>query len=210
MSLLGTIETNCTAPVPDWAAIVRGIQQGDQAAADRLQEGLAGLRYFVRRHVGAEHADDVYQEVMLDLLTQIRRGDLREPARLAGYAHVIAKRRAIEHLRRTVFARNRQVEINPRLALSDRCAGPEGAVIREQQIEIASRILKSLPERDREVLVRFYSMGQDAGQITSEMGLTQTQFRLIKSRAKARFSQLCQACLTAKPRRDQTQQTAVA
>ena len=52
------------------------------------------------------------------------------------------------------------------------------------------RILKSLPQRDREILIRFYLHEQRPEQICEDMNLSETQFRLIKSRAKARFGEL--------------------
>jgi DNA-directed RNA polymerase specialized sigma24 family protein len=52
------------------------------------------------------------------------------------------------------------------------------------------RILNSLPKRDREVLARFYLEEQRPERICREMGLSETQFRLVKSRAKARFGEL--------------------
>jgi hypothetical protein len=52
------------------------------------------------------------------------------------------------------------------------------------------RVLKAVPKRDREVLVRFCLKEEDLSLIRREMELTETQFRLIKSRAKARFGEL--------------------
>ena len=49
------------------------------------------------------------------------------------------------------------------------------------------RILRRMPLRDREVLTRFYLHEQTQEQICAEMGLSETQFRLLKSRAKTRF-----------------------
>ncbi len=49
--------------------------------------------------------------------------------------------------------------------------------------------------RDREVLVRFYVQEQDAAEICRTMDLTETQFRLLKSRAKARLTRLCRGLL---------------
>jgi hypothetical protein len=43
------------------------------------------------------------------------------------------------------------------------------------------------------VLVRFYLEEQPAERICNDMKLTETQFRLIKSRAKARFGELGKA-----------------
>jgi DNA-directed RNA polymerase specialized sigma24 family protein len=61
------------------------------------------------------------------------------------------------------------------------------AVRREHQ-DIAAGILAALSARDREVLMRFYCHGQAAGRIQADMGVTETEFRLIKSRAKASFT----------------------
>jgi RNA polymerase sigma-70 factor (ECF subfamily) len=74
--------------------------------------------------------------------------------------------------------------------LSDHHPDPERIAIARQNQDLAMRILRSIPPRDREVLIRFYLNEQPATQICREMALTETQFRLIKSRAKARFGEL--------------------
>jgi len=51
-------------------------------------------------------------------------------------------------------------------------------------------VLKEISDRDREVLMRFYVHEQSYETICQEMGLTYNQFRLLKSRAKARFGKL--------------------
>jgi len=51
------------------------------------------------------------------------------------------------------------------------------------------RSLEVEPEQ-RDVLVRFYLKGETPDRICREMNLTQNQFRLLKSRAKARFGLL--------------------
>jgi DNA-directed RNA polymerase specialized sigma subunit len=50
--------------------------------------------------------------------------------------------------------------------------------------------IQKLSERDRDVLTRFYLYEETQEQICQEMQLTETQFRLLKSRAKARFGEL--------------------
>ena len=52
------------------------------------------------------------------------------------------------------------------------------------------RLLQETPRRDREILTRFYLLGENRRQICSEMKLSYTQYRLLKSRAKARFAEL--------------------
>jgi RNA polymerase sigma-70 factor (ECF subfamily) len=51
-------------------------------------------------------------------------------------------------------------------------------------------VLRELSERDREILVRFYLKEEPQEQICREMSLTETQFRLLKSRAKAKFGEI--------------------
>ena len=50
--------------------------------------------------------------------------------------------------------------------------------------------LRDISNRDREILVRFYLREQPQTQICQEMGLSETQFRLLKSRAKARLGEI--------------------
>ena len=56
-------------------------------------------------------------------------------------------------------------------------------------VEFVRRYLAVLPEKDREILTRFYVQGQSPEQIQRELNLSPTQFRLTKSRAKARFAE---------------------
>jgi len=67
----------------------------------------------------------------------------------------------------------------------------DGFVAGHQEIlGSAVRVLRSLPERDREVLVRFYLGEQPQEQICAELDLNSAQFRQIMTRVKARFGNL--------------------
>jgi len=73
---------------------------------------------------------------------------------------------------------------------------PEETAIHQQHEQIAKRVLNSISKRDREILTRFYLLEQSQEQICDQMNLTETQFRLLKSRAKARFGELGKRRLT--------------
>ena len=75
---------------------------------------------------------------------------------------------------------------------------PEENAMLRQRTELIEKVLSELADRDREVLTRFYLHEQSQEQICAEMGLTETQFRLLKSRAKARFGELGKKKLTLK------------
>ena len=59
-------------------------------------------------------------------------------------------------------------------------------------------MLREMSDRDFEVLSRFYLREHPPEQICAEMGLTQVQFQLLKSRAKARLADRMQRKLRAK------------
>jgi DNA-directed RNA polymerase specialized sigma24 family protein len=74
--------------------------------------------------------------------------------------------------------------------LPDRGSDPEWKAIVRQRQALAHGLLKQVSGRDREVLIRFYLKEQTQDEICRDMDLTPTQFRLLKSRAKARLGVL--------------------
>jgi RNA polymerase sigma-70 factor (ECF subfamily) len=59
--------------------------------------------------------------------------------------------------------------------------------MQEGGARIVEQILVGLPERERQALVRFYVHGEPAEVVCREMGLTEGEFRQIRTRAKRRF-----------------------
>ena len=86
--------------------------------------------------------------------------------------------------------RGEQTDLDSGIFVSDRRDTPEEAAIPRQHVQMAEEVLKNISERDREILTRFYLQEQTQEEICEEMSLSETQFRLLKSRAKARFGEL--------------------
>jgi RNA polymerase sigma factor (sigma-70 family) len=80
------------------------------------------------------------------------------------------------------------MELGGRVA--DLRQNPEQKAIQGEKAGIMLKVLRGISSRDREILTRFYLYEQTQEQICAEMNLSETQFRLLKSRAKARFGQL--------------------
>jgi RNA polymerase sigma factor (sigma-70 family) len=146
-----------------------------------------GVRFFLWRQLGKQDLDDTVHDTFLTVAEAIRRGDVREPDRLMGFVWTVVRRHLAAHIERTVNLRNRRAELDGEAVLQDRAEDPEWkAIVRQRQL-LAQRLLEEVSGRDREVLIRFYLKEQTQQQICREMQLTPTQFRLLKSRAKARF-----------------------
>jgi RNA polymerase sigma-70 factor, ECF subfamily len=187
------------AAEPDWREIVERVRTGNAAGMEDLYSYFgAGIRFHLYRRFGTQDLEDKVHDIFVMIAEAIHAGEPRDPERLAGYIRTIVRRQIATFIEKAVQTRRKQTGIDPGMLLSDHAADPERKAIERQNMEIAMRVLKSAPQRDREVLVRFYLEEQSAEEICRELDLSDTQFRLIKSRAKARFGKLAQARLRLK------------
>jgi len=180
-----------TASGCNYAQVISGICAGDASAMEELYHHLRpGMRWFVRRSIGPQDTDDVVGETFCTALRMIQSGAVREPERLIGYVVGIARNRILNYIQSRVVQRHYETD----LEMAGRCAdgqpSPEQAALDNESVALAREALENLPARRREVLVRFYLKHQSADEIRIDMGLTATQFRLLKNRAKSEFGQL--------------------
>jgi RNA polymerase sigma factor (sigma-70 family) len=116
-----------------------------------------------------------------------------------GFVKTIMRRQVASHIEDVVHTRREETPLEPTCPLPDRKETPEETAITRQQKEILLRTLRALGTRDREILTRFYLLEQTQPQICREMRLSDTQFRLLKSRAKARLGELGRRRMDRKP-----------
>ena len=175
----------------DWTELVRRIQDGDQAGMEELYTIFSrGIRFFLCRQLGPQELDDKVHDTFLIVVHAIRRGELRDPDRLMGFVRTIVRRQIASYIDAAVQNRREQAQIDAGVTLIDREANPEVTAMDQERESIMQRVLRELSRRDREILTRFYLHEQPQEQICRDMKLTDTQFRLLKSRAKARFGEI--------------------
>jgi len=171
--------------------LVQRVHDGDPSGMEELYRLFStGVRFYLCRQLGPQDLDDKVHDIFLIIAQSIQRGDLRDPDRLMGYVRTIVRRQVAAYIDRAVQSRRSHAELGFGMALSDQQPTPESRLIDHENTAVALGMLNSLHRRDREVLIQFYLHEQPAAEICREMGLTETQFRLIKSRAKARFGEL--------------------
>lgn len=149
-----------------------------------------GIRFFLYRQLGPQDLDDKVHDVFVSVTESIQRGAVREPERLMGYVRTVVRRQVAAYIDDASRARRNVIDLDGGIPLCSRDPDPERRAIERQNEEVALRLLRSIGKRDREVLIRFYLQEQSAADICHDLHLTETQFRLIKSRAKARFGEL--------------------
>jgi len=107
-----------------------------------------------------------------------------------GFVRTIVRRQVATYIDQVVHTRREQTDLELGAAVVDRKGDPEQQAMAREKTELMKSVLGSLSERDRDILVRFYLREQRQEQICQAMRLTETQFRLLKSRAKAKFGEV--------------------
>jgi RNA polymerase sigma-70 factor (ECF subfamily) len=179
-----------SAPV-DWQDLVMRIQRGDDSGMEDLYRLFGrGIRFYLCRQLGMQELDDKVHDTFLIVVQAIRRGDLREPDRLMGFVRTVVRRQVAAHIDHVVHSRRDELHLDVGVRVADARRNPEQNMAFKQKVDFMLEILSQLSERDREILTRFYLHEEAQEDICREMTLTETQFRLLKSRAKARFGEL--------------------
>jgi RNA polymerase sigma-70 factor, ECF subfamily len=175
----------------DWPLLVLQIKAGKDEGMEQLYKLFSrGIRFYLCRQLGPQELEDKVHDTFLIVVNAIRRGDLREPERLMGFVRTVVRRQVAAYIEQAVQTRREQAELESGIAVADRSQNPEQEAILKQKAALMKSALDSLSKRDRDILIRFYLKEQPQEQICREMSLTETQFRLLKSRAKAKFGEI--------------------
>ncbi len=175
----------------EWGILVNQIKVGEETGMEQLYKLFSrGIRYYLCRQLGPQELEDKVHDTFLIVVNAIRRGDLREPERLMGFVRTVVRRQVAAYIEQAVHNRREQADLETGITVADRKQNPEQEAMIRQKAELMESALSALSERDREILVRFYLKEQPQEQICREMDLTETQFRLLKSRAKAKFGEI--------------------
>jgi RNA polymerase sigma-70 factor (ECF subfamily) len=173
----------------DWSNVVSLIQRGDPAGEETLYETLRrGARRFLQRRLGTQDVDDRVHDIFLIVTGTIRRGGLQHPERLMAFVRTVLYRQLNVAIGDVIQRRDSSGGVEETAHLTTAEPTPEQCAMAGQKVTLMKEVLRELGDRDFEVLSRFYLREQPPEQICTEMELTQVQFQLLKSRAKARLA----------------------
>ncbi|MCP3963060.1 MAG: sigma-70 family RNA polymerase sigma factor [bacterium] len=171
--------------------LVRRIESGDLNAEGELVERYSrGLLYMLRRMTGDPGlSDDLYQETFQIVLERLRSSGLDEPERLAGFLRRTARNLFIGDYRKK--ARRQEGDLEDLPPAADPRPEPLHHVMLDEEAAIVRRVLEELqPERDRQVLYRYYLLEEEKESICDDLGLSSLHFNRVLHRARQRFKRL--------------------
>ncbi|HEY2290301.1 MAG TPA: sigma-70 family RNA polymerase sigma factor [Thermoanaerobaculia bacterium] len=178
-----------TAGLEDLVARVRA---GDPRAEERIVELYGrGVAVILDRHTnGRPEAEDLFQDTFRLCLEKLRRGELREPAKLPGFLAQIARSLAIEHYRK-LARRKTDADSDAILDAVASSESPLAGLLARENAALVRHVLQELAnERDRQILLRFYIAEEDKDRISADYGLSSLQFNRVLHRARQRYKEL--------------------
>lgn len=156
---------------PDLESLVRKIRSGDTASVEQLQQLLTpGIRFLISRSLGGANADAIAGETFLVAIQAIQNHEVHDGKQLLAYVRSLIRSR--------VAGSNENVPARQM---------PGAEPVAAQKLDFLRCSFQGMSGRDREILQRFYVLGQEESRILAEMQLSVAQFRVVKSKAKSHF-----------------------
>jgi RNA polymerase sigma-70 factor, ECF subfamily len=172
-----------TAVYADWSDLVARIRSGQTDGMEELYRLFSrGIRFYLVRQLGIDDVDDTVHDTFVSIVQAIQRDELREPERLMGFVRSVVRKQVEDHINQAV----RRIVVSSEPRRDD----PEEAIAFHRRTGLIDQVLATLSNRDLAILSEFYVQERSQDEICMELGLTETQFRLLKSGAKARFVEL--------------------
>jgi RNA polymerase sigma factor (sigma-70 family) len=125
-----------------------------------------------------EDAKDIAQEVMIAVVSGLRRGQLRDGERLSAFVYGIAR----NHINGYFRSSGRRPDERP-IEEGDAILDPADAMARREQSTMVREALKATTSEDRRILLMTLVDGMKPGEIASRLGLSGEVVRARKSRA---------------------------
>lgn len=159
-----------TASNPDLATLIARVQHGDHGAFAGLYDVLAPLVFGTVKRVLRDQAmsEEVTQEVFVELWTSATRFDARRSS-VSTWAVTIARRRAVDRVRREQSQRNRIEQLGWRR--HDEEPLTDETVVSSFEAERVTLALEELPPDQRQIIELAFIEGLSHSGIAEQLSL---------------------------------------
>ncbi len=179
---LGTLSTCTLREAGDerLVALTRG--GSERAFAEVMRRYQRPLHYYCLQMVGAPRAEDAVQQAFMQAFVALRDGGHREIA-LRPWLYRIARNCAIDLLRK----QHEHDELDPEY---DGMAQPPGVLEQKEELARVVAAIQALPEGQRRALTLRELEGRSYGEISAELGHTDSGVRQLIFRARTALRNL--------------------
>lgn len=162
----------------------------DATAESELYRRLAPrVRLYGLRHLRDPHAaKDLVQQVLLMTIERLRKGQVREPEKLASFVLGMCRMTVLE-IRRGTWRREKLLEA---YGDTESYEAPEPLALNEDRL---TKCLEALAERERTVVALTFFADKDGDEVARDLGISAGNVRVIRHRALGKLRE----CMGEKP-----------
>lgn len=140
------------------------------------------------RMLPSDKVDDLRQETFIRVIAAVRReGGVRQPERFGAFVNSICNNVLLEHYRSS--GRIQPMD-DTHLEIADKVLDLEGMLVTKETSARVREILKSMPERDRDLLRAIFLEEKDKDSVCKEFKVDRDYLRVLLHRAKDKFKSL--------------------
>jgi len=137
------------------------------------------------RMLAAETVDELRQETFSRVVIALRsQGGIRQPERFGAFVNSICNNVLMEFYRSS--SRTQPLQ-DFHLEKTDKVLNLEGLLVTRQSHEHIRRVLRSLPERDQQLLRAIFFEERDKDEVCRAFGIDRGYLRVLLHRAKEKF-----------------------
>ena len=183
-----------------WEDLVDRIRtrDGDAAYVEFRDRFFPAIRLIVRRMFGAECCSkrilDCAEDALSEAYIAVLDGVLKDSRRLPGFVSSIARSVGYHNARKSCTWRFVPLDSEDS-SLAVETEGGDDWLDREMEQKLIVAALESLTPLQRNIVERFYVLGQSPDSIQLALGITKKQFQTNKSRGKSRLVEKCRKLL---------------
>jgi RNA polymerase sigma-70 factor (ECF subfamily) len=148
------------------------------------------LRIKLRARVlPSDKVEDLRQETFIRVIAAVRREGVRQPERFGAFVNSICNNVLLEHYRNS--GKNQPMD-DTHLEIPDKLLDLDGMLVTKETSERVRKILKDMPERDRDLLWAIFFEEKDKDIVCKEFNVDRDYLRVLLYRAKDKFKSLYQ------------------
>jgi hypothetical protein len=175
----------------EWCFLIAQLKAGEDTGREQLYKLFnRGIRYYLPFQLAPQELNHKIYDMMAVVLEAIQRGELDDSDVLMPFIRSVARKHLQTYIAQSSPTEPSLLGPGSRVAVPPGKEDPDLVAVIKRKMALMRRVLSCLSQRDLDILDRFYLQEQRYEQFCGEMCVTETQFRLLKSRVKVNFEAL--------------------
>jgi hypothetical protein len=175
----------------EWDLLIAQVKAGEDIGREQLFKVFSrAVRYYLCCRGAQQELEHKIHDMVLIVVEAIQRGDIRDSELLIPFIRRVAHKHLETYIAQTMQNDGSLTDVGGGTTVAMRKEEPQWDAITLQKAALMKQVLSCLSQRDRDILDRFYLQEQNSEHLCGEMCVTETQFRLLKSRVKVKFEEL--------------------